>query len=93
MPLLAAHSECTGDFNKILGNRMRAFRQERKLTQNTVAQALGVSFQQIQKYERGTNRISAERFVALCHILGASPLVLLDWKTAPVSLKRLRRKI
>lgn len=38
---------------------LRARRLERKMSQQTLGEALGVSFQQIQKYEKGTNRLSA----------------------------------
>lgn len=39
------------------------------LSQNTVAQSLGITFQQIQKYERGTNRIVASRLFRLSQVL------------------------
>ncbi|NIA70122.1 helix-turn-helix transcriptional regulator [Pelagibius litoralis] len=39
------------------------------LSQNTVAQSLGITFQQIQKYERGTNRIVASRLFRLAQVL------------------------
>lgn len=40
------------------------------MTQTALGQALGVSFQQIQKYERGDSVISAARLFTLSHILG-----------------------
>lgn len=42
-----------------VGRVLRARRQELGQSQSELAEALGVSFQQIQKYERGTNRVSA----------------------------------
>ena len=42
-----------------LGARIKRYRQARRLSLATVADAVGVSFQQIQKYEQGSNRISA----------------------------------
>lgn len=42
-----------------IGLRLRAQRRELKLSQTAVALSVGVSFQQIQKYESGRNRISA----------------------------------
>jgi transcriptional regulator with XRE-family HTH domain len=45
--------------DKHVGARLRAARVEAGKSQTQVAEALGVSFQQIQKYEKGTNRISA----------------------------------
>ena len=45
----------------LLGKKIRARRMEMGVTQSDLAGALGVSFQQIQKYERGVNRIGAGR--------------------------------
>lgn len=53
--------------------RMRKLRYARGLTQSDVAAALGISFQQYQKYEQGRNRISAARLVAIAQILGVTP--------------------
>ena len=54
------------------GSRLRFQRQVRQLSQTDVANALGITFQQVQKYEKGTNRISASRLQALTNILGVS---------------------
>jgi transcriptional regulator with XRE-family HTH domain len=40
------------------------------MSQDHLGQQLGVSFQQIQKYEKGTNRISAARLYEICQVLG-----------------------
>jgi transcriptional regulator with XRE-family HTH domain len=45
--------------DKHVGARLRAARLEAGKSQTQVAEALGVTFQQVQKYEKGTNRISA----------------------------------
>ena len=45
--------------DKLVGERIRQYRGERGYTQETLAQALGISYQQVQKYETGGNRISA----------------------------------
>jgi len=52
-----------------VGRRIRARRLECWLSQQELAQGLGVSFQQIQKYEKGTNRVSAGRLLAICNLL------------------------
>jgi transcriptional regulator with XRE-family HTH domain len=52
-----------------VGRRIRARRLECWLSQQELAQGLGVSFQQIQKYEKGANRISAGRLLAICNLL------------------------
>ena len=48
-------------FDQHVALRMRAKREELGLTQTALADAVGVTFQQVQKYENGKNRISAGR--------------------------------
>ena len=55
-------------FTKIAGLQLRKIRLIKKLTQTKVAKALNVSFQQIQKYERGQNEISTIKIKKLCEI-------------------------
>ena len=55
-------------FTKISGLQLRKIRLIKKLTQTKVAKALNVSFQQIQKYERGQNEISTIKIKKLCEI-------------------------
>ena len=52
-----------------VGQRLRLRRQELSQSQTAVADRLEVTFQQVQKYERGMNRISASRLHDLCGIL------------------------
>lgn len=56
-------------FDVALGERVRAMRQEGGLSQNALADVIGVSFQQVQKYERGANRISVSRLMLICRAL------------------------
>ena len=53
-----------------VGARLRLARQMLKLSQRAVADALGVTFQQMQKYELGSNRISASKLYAAADALG-----------------------
>jgi transcriptional regulator with XRE-family HTH domain len=53
-----------------VGERIRARRAELGLTQEQLAQALHVSYQQVQKYETGANRISAGRIFEIARGLG-----------------------
>ena len=53
-----------------VGERIRARRAELGLTQEQLAQALQVSYQQVQKYETGANRISAGRMFEIARKLG-----------------------
>ena len=58
-----------GNFNRHLGSKLRMRRLALGLTQTKVAQAINVTFQQIQKYEKGTNGISSLRIMQLGKIL------------------------
>lgn len=60
-----------------IGARVRRARKERGLTQTQLGEALNVSFQQVQKYERGTNRISSSALVLIARVLDVSPHELL----------------
>ncbi len=52
--------------------RMRERRIALNMSQHELGRALGVSFQQIQKYERGRNRVSAARLFDLCKVFNVS---------------------
>ena len=52
-----------------VGARLRQRRGILGFSQEKLADALGLTFQQVQKYERGTNRISASRLWQACHVL------------------------
>src|SRR5271170_1802480 len=53
-----------------VGNRIRMRRLLLGMNQETLANALGLTFQQVQKYEGGANRVSASRLSAMADILG-----------------------
>jgi transcriptional regulator with XRE-family HTH domain len=53
-----------------VGQRLRYLRKRAGMSQETLAKALGVTFQQCQKYERGSNRISASMMLRACRKLG-----------------------
>jgi len=61
----------------LVGSRIRQLRHARGLTQRDLADALGITFQQIQKYERGTNRVAATSLPAMAGRLGCSVAYLL----------------
>jgi transcriptional regulator with XRE-family HTH domain len=52
-----------------VGERVRMWRTERKISRITLGEALGLTDQQIQKYEKGTNRIGASRLQQICSVL------------------------
>lgn len=55
-----------------VGARMQLRRTLLGITQEQLARAIGVSFQQVQKYERGLNRLSASRLFDVCQALDVS---------------------
>lgn len=52
-----------------VGNRVREMRIRKGLSQQALGERVGVSFQQIQKYERGTNRMGSSRLVQIADVL------------------------
>ena len=52
-----------------VGKNIRRLRREARLSQQTVAEAVGIKFQQIQKYETGANRVSASRLWEIARVL------------------------
>ena len=58
-----------GNFNRHLGSKLRNRRLALGLTQTKVAKAINVTFQQIQKYEKGTNGVSSIRLLQLSNYL------------------------
>ena len=57
------------NFNKHLGSKLKLRRLALGLTQTKVAKAINVTFQQIQKYEKGTNGVSSIRLLQLSNYL------------------------
>ena len=64
-----------------VARRMRAARVEKGLTQEKLGSALGLTFQQVQKYENGTNRIAAGRLHKIAEVLGV-PVAVLSYYAA-----------
>jgi DNA-binding XRE family transcriptional regulator len=58
--------------DKYIGARMRKLRHTLNISQAQLGGELGISFQQIQKYERGVNRVSAARLYSICKVLNVS---------------------
>jgi len=57
------------ELNQHLGKKLRSRRSSLGLTQTQVARAINVTFQQIQKYEKGTNGVSSSRLLQLANFL------------------------
>jgi len=52
-----------------IGEAVRRRREEARITQAGLGKAIGVTFQQVQKYERGTNRIAASKLMLIAETL------------------------
>lgn len=69
--------------DKIIGARLRAIRTDRGMSQDALGLKVGISFQQIQKYESGINAIASTHMPALCAALRIKPNDLFDSFTHP----------
>ena len=77
------------NFNVHLGKKLRMRRLSLGLTQTKVADAINVTFQQIQKYEKGTNGVNSSRLLQLSQFLRVSVTYFYeeykDYKTLPIT--------
>jgi transcriptional regulator with XRE-family HTH domain len=64
--------------DKYIGARIRARRLQLKFSQGHLADALGITFQQIQKYEKGSNRVSGSRLCQVAHALNVNEAFFFD---------------
>lgn len=65
-----------------VGGQIRERRRAMKISQEALAEAISVTFQQVQKYERGANRVSASMLYEICRTLQCQPSDLMpapDW--------------
>ena len=60
----------TSELDIEIGQRLRKARLSKGLTQQGLAEKIGISFQQVQKYENGSNRISSSRLLGVSGELG-----------------------
>lgn len=58
------------NINEYVGKAIRNLRQSKNLTLNEVATKVRISYQQLQKYEKGTNRLSIDKLYSIARILG-----------------------
>ena len=61
-----------------IGRKIRALRLERGLSQTSLAEGIGLTFQQVQKYEKGANRVSAGRLQRIADLLGIEVTVFYE---------------
>jgi transcriptional regulator with XRE-family HTH domain len=69
MPKKKPSPRSTNTIDLMIAKRLLARRLERGFSQADLAQALGITFQQVQKYERGKNRVAASRLYAIAGLL------------------------
>ena len=72
----------------VIGRNIRLYRLKREMSQIELADSIGVTFQQVQKYEKGTNRVGAGRLPQIAEILGVPVAALFkdNAGTVPVTL-------
>ena len=66
------------EFNAAVGRNIKFLRKKRNLNQSKVGQAIGTTFQQIQKYEKGSNGVSSNKLKLLANKFNVSMDVLAD---------------
>ena len=70
--------------DKYVGSRVRMRRIMLGMSQEKLGEALGLTFQQVQKYEKGTNRIGASRLQQISHILQVPVAFFFEGAPAPL---------
>ena len=85
------------NIDKIVGDNVRALRISRGLSQTQLADRIGITFQQVQKYEKGANRIAAGRLYRIAKLFEVSLESLYNGLEAPTGkgtspLKLITRK-
>ena len=82
MPKANTHS-----IDKAIGGRLKMYRQRANISQTALGKHLGVSFQQVQKYENGTNRVSAATLIKISRALNVpvGELMVLESQQAPAA--------
>ena len=80
-------SKRAGPIDAIVGRTIRALRLSKSISQGTLGRRLGVSFQQVQKYENGANRVSFSRLVQVARALDCRVTDLTDALDAPQAVR------
>jgi transcriptional regulator with XRE-family HTH domain len=80
----------TAEIESLIGERIRFRRIQVGMSQEQLGEALGVTFQQIQKYEKGANRVSSGRLVRIAEALECN--VMLFFEGLDLSRRRPARR-
>ena len=70
---MARQNDYIAQIDKFIGDKIYSLRLGKGLSRQQLAEVIGVTHQQLQKYEKGTNRISAGRLVLIAQALDKSP--------------------
>ena len=70
---MKSHVRTATEVDAFVGSQLKSLRKSAGYSQTGLANKVGVTFQQIQKYERGTNRIGASRLWGFCKVFDVSP--------------------
>jgi transcriptional regulator with XRE-family HTH domain len=73
-----------------VGQRIRSFRQDANLSQTALADQIGVTFQQVQKYESGKNRVGAGRLTQIARALDVPITAFFIGLARPVDKRRVK---
>ncbi|TXI06103.1 MAG: XRE family transcriptional regulator [Rhizobium sp.] len=82
-------SETTAQMDCAIGSRIRSIRLLRGMSQMALAERMGITFQQVQKYEKGTNRVAASTLVIISGALQVSPMDILGLETEATEVNAL----
>jgi transcriptional regulator with XRE-family HTH domain len=66
------------DVDQVVGRQIRIHRISNRLSQTELADRIGVTFQQVQKYENGRNRVGASRLLRIAQALDVPVMALFD---------------
>ena len=67
------NTKSTTAIDVMIGNNIRAVRKLRGMSQEKLAEGIGKTFQQVQKYEKATNRVSCSTMLVMCRVLNCEP--------------------
>ena len=81
------------EINQSIGHKIRAFRLVRGVNQSQLADSLGVSCQQLQKYEHGQNRMSVEKLCNIAKYLSIPVSTFLDESVEPLEIDNIRQSL
>lgn len=70
-----------------IGERIRTMRLAKNMSQGVLGKEVGVTFQQIQKYEKGTNRVAGKRARDIARVLGTNISYLFEGLVTPSTMK------